>query len=226
MKWVFTNKDYDVEVRSDVSFKSPMQSAFRPATQPGAEQGDQASDDCDSTDRKTLRVILPKGLVGTQIEYHADEPLYAWSTALDGTLKGMGLVSTMVDPCLYIRINPAGEKVYILVHVYDGFMADPAGELDEITAALSKVHDVRDLGKPKKFTGIQLEYREDGSILLHQSDGNTSFLDDCETGGVLTKGRPVPLVPMVDGIDLTAYAGKGVVPLNDKFFRFDVRYIG
>ena len=106
-------------------------------------------------------------------------------------------------------------------------MTGPAGELDESTAALSKVYGVRDLGNPsKKFTGIQLEYREDGSMLLHQSDGNTSFLDDCETGGALTKGRPVPLVPMADGIDLTAYAEKGVVPPNDNFFRFAVGYIG
>ena len=89
-----------------------------------------------------------------------------------------------------------------------------------------KKYGVRDLGFPKKFCGIQIETREDGSLLLHQTDANIAFLDDLESGGIHTKGLPVPLVPMDPGLELTDYADKGTVPPNDAAYRYAVGYLG
>lgn len=63
-------------------------------------------------------------------------------------------------------------------------MTGPRADMNKFISVLSETYGLRNLGKPKRFVGIQIKYSADSSILLYQSDVNVAFLDDCEAGGV------------------------------------------
>ena len=78
-----------------------------------------------------------------------------WNSMLDTHLKGMGYPQSTSDPCTYTTSK--GEFSIIGVYVDNFVMTTESLErIEHVKAALFQKFDVKDLGEPHYFLGIQV----------------------------------------------------------------------
>lgn len=83
----------------------------------------------------------------------------AWHTKLKTELEIIGFVPSESDPGLFIYYGKQ-YNIYLLVYVDDCLLAsDPrnASALDNMRMELQKIFDIRNLGDPKQFLGMEIE---------------------------------------------------------------------
>ena len=91
------------------------------------------------------------------------------------------------DSCIFVHTNDKGEKTYITLHIDDFLIAsENEDDLATIKGLLVERFEMKDLRIIEKFLGIDIEYREDGSIKLHQEQYLCNLLkchgmQDCNT---------------------------------------------
>ena len=119
----------------------------------------------------------------------------AWYIELRTKLAAHGFTPTHADPCLFALHDSDGNVLaLILVYVDDCLIAAKSHtEVARIVSIISSIWEVRDLGEPTDFLGIQLVRHSASSISLHQS----SYIDQlCALFGVNTMTpRVLPMDP-------------------------------
>ncbi len=119
-----------------------------------------------------------------------------WNREFDRKLTSIGFSKLEVDHCVYKRVRD-GRTVFLTVWVDDLLIfAETVKDLDEIKRELAGLFDVKDMGKPKKIIGIEIERdRDNGTISLSQQQ----YIDGILTRFGLHNASPVttPLDPNV-----------------------------
>lgn len=89
-----------------------------------------------------------------------------WSDDLRATLIGMGLKPSEIDPCVFY-----GPDFVVIIYVDDGIiMSKTASAAEQFLVQLQREYELKVLGRPKRFLGLNINYHLDGSIFLHQKD--------------------------------------------------------
>lgn len=125
-------------------------------------------------------ITLPQGTPGDSKRYvgKVNRALYGFSTSskcwnnlLNSFLISQGFTRTERDPCVYTRITN-GQIVFILIHTDDMIITgnDIMG-IQNVCNSLKNRFEIKDLGKPQRFLGLQLDWSNDSTqLLLHQKD--------------------------------------------------------
>ena len=84
-----------------------------------------------------------------------------WNSNIDSTLKQLGLVKSINDPCLYLKTE--GNVVLVGLYVDDLLIASSDVDIvSSIKCKLSDVYDVKDLGKLTYFLGVEVKQLDNG----------------------------------------------------------------
>ena len=114
-------------------------------------------------DYQTEPVRLLKSLYGLK------QAGRCWNRELDKHLHSIGFSPLKADPCIYTRINNENDKIYIGVYVDDCLVVSSNSQAsDELFKALKSKYSVKDFGRPSQFLGMEINYKDDGSIHLSQ----------------------------------------------------------
>lgn len=93
-----------------------------------------------------------------------------WHKRLKTELEKIGFVPSEADPGLYIKQHEEG-IIFLLVYVDDILLASATDTIiDSVVVAVGKAFDIRDLGEPGYFLGMELERdRAAGYLKLTQT---------------------------------------------------------
>jgi hypothetical protein len=95
----------------------------------------------------------------------------AWFMRIAPALVGFDFKQCEADPCIFVHTNDKGEKTYIALYVDDLLIAgENDNDIAKIKKALSEQFEMKDLGIARKFLGMEIEYSDDGSIKIYQSE--------------------------------------------------------
>jgi Reverse transcriptase (RNA-dependent DNA polymerase)/gag-polypeptide of LTR copia-type/Integrase core domain/GAG-pre-integrase domain len=116
-----------------------------------------------------------------------------WHETLVRELLELGFTQSDADPSLFLLRGPGG-CVLALFYVDDGLVAaKTAGEADALVARIGKVFNIRALGEPSDFLGINI-VRDwtAGTISIDQSD---KVLKMAARFGIAGESRTLPMDP-------------------------------
>ena len=113
-----------------------------------------------------------------------------WNQYMDQGMKSIGFTPSKFDPCLYYR-----KSIVFLVYIDDCIVFGPHDKaIDEVVKDLrmsSKNFTIDDQGEVGDFLGIQIQTRDDGSIVLTQPQLIDSIIHDLHLQrGSNTKNTP------------------------------------
>ena len=92
-----------------------------------------------------------------------------WNENFSEKLKANGFEVSESDNCLFKKKIQNDEEVSIILYVDDMLIISPnLNQINSIKNLISKHYEIKDLGRAKKFLGIQLDYSDNG-ILIHQT---------------------------------------------------------
>ena len=130
-----------------------------------------------------------------------------WNKYMDQGMKSIGFTPSKFDPCLYYR-----QSIIFLVYIDDCIVFGPNDKaIDEVVKDLrlsSKNFTLDDQGEVGDFLGIQIQTRDDGTIVLTQPHLIDSIIQDLHLqSGSNLKNMPsitsMLLHKDVDGPDMT-----------------------
>ena len=131
---------------------------------------------------------------------------------LTRVMHGMNYTQSNVDNMMFLQFNPEGKQMILIVYVDDIIITgDDAEVINKLGQNLSKLFDVKDLGKLRYFLGIEVAYSQQG-IALSQHKYILDLLK--ETGKVLSKpvATPVDCYVKLD-------SGEKSAPVNREAFQ-------
>jgi hypothetical protein len=226
MKWVFTEKDdgtkkarlvvvgcNDKEVYSAEDKASPTPSAsmvrliFCLASKEGwdMDQLDIGTAFLNGKIDREKYVTIPDGVNADKKKFacHLKKALYGlatapkcWNTTFNECITEMGFVPSLRDSCLYSK-STEGKVTLLLIHVDDIILTgnDPETR-NEVIEGLKRKFEVKILGYPKRFLGLQVEKNCDGKVFIHQTGYTTAMLK--EFGMAESNGKPTPMLPIAN----------------------------
>jgi hypothetical protein len=116
-----------------------------------------------------------------------------WHLKFKSQLLAKGFVCSEADPALFIKKDKDGTTLALaLVYVDDCLIAGSSTEeVSKVIKMLSQVFEVKELGEPSDFLGIQI-YRDltKGTLHIHQSPYILKLLDDYGLTGTTPKSLP------------------------------------
>ena len=130
-----------------------------------------------------------------------------WNQYMDQGMKSIGFTPSKFDPCLYYR-----KSIVFLVYIDDCIVFGPNDTaIDEVVKDLrmsSKNFTIDDQGEVGDFLGIQIQTRDDGSIVLTQPQLIDSIIHDLHLqSGSNTKTTPAITTKLLhkdaDGTEMT-----------------------
>jgi hypothetical protein len=131
----------------------------------------------------------------------------AWQARLTEELEGIGFAAADSDPSLFIKRREVGGPIYLLAYVDDCLLVAPCGEtaaLDSVKQQLSLAFDLRDLGEPKFFLGMEIERdRPRRTIKLSQQRYIGDLLEKFNLSEARPKAVPADLQRLLPGDDNT-----------------------
>jgi hypothetical protein len=106
----------------------------------------------------------------------------AWFQLIATVLVNFDFQQSESDPCIFVHKNASDECTYIALYVDDLIIAgDNEEDIATIKRCLSERFDMKDLGIARRFLAIEIEYRKDGSIKIHQNRYNFSSVMEWKT---------------------------------------------
>jgi hypothetical protein len=107
-----------------------------------------------------------------------------WHLKFKERLLAKGFVSSQADPALFVKLGEGG-RVLALVYVDDCLIAGKTmEEVQEVIDLLGELFEVKDMGEPQDFLGIQIvRDREAGTIAIHQQPYIQKLLADYGVSG-------------------------------------------
>lgn len=124
----------------------------------------------------------------------------AWYSELRTKLAAHGFRPTHADPCLFVKHDDDGNiVVQLLVYVDDCLVAARTSEqVIAVVSIIAEIWEVRDLGEPDDFLGIQIVRHSANSISLHQAPYIRQL---CELFNVMDMApRALPMNPKLQFI--------------------------
>ncbi|KAG1666576.1 hypothetical protein FOA52_000543 [Chlamydomonas sp. UWO 241] len=127
--------------------------------------------------------------------HDGDSAPKVWYEEILSSLTNLGFVTSVADPCLFIRpAKSRSDYVYLLLYVDDMLVIGRTSSVREVVGQVTKAYECRDLGCAKQFLGMAIT-RDRGSrtILLTQAELTKQLLlkfnlSECRT-------RDVPSTP-------------------------------
>ena len=142
---------------------------------------------------KTHACQLNKALYGLPTS-----PL-CWYEKVKNTFESLEFSSSPREPCIYVKRNKRDPSLIIVILVYvDDFLvtgSDLEG-ISHVLDDLEKTFDLKNLGFPERFLGIEIKRTTAGSIFIHQAQYISNMLSilemqECEP-------EPTPMVPIAN----------------------------
>jgi hypothetical protein len=153
----------------------------------------------------------------------------AWHTKLKHELETMGFMASDADPALFYRFTKES-AIYMVVWVDDFFIAATAGDADAVVDRIQSAFDIRDLGEPSVFVGIEIERdRAAGTIKLHQTRMAAQLVEEYGLREAKPRATPLSTSPTlcragIEGDPLDD-SGEGQDPLDTAKFPYS-RLVG
>jgi hypothetical protein len=144
-------------------------------------------------DPKKLACRLKKALYGLDIA-----PI-CFNRELNSFLESLGFTRNPREPCIYTR-KEGGLITLLLTFVDDLVLTgnDTAG-MNRILEALSKRYEIKNLGFPKTFVGIEIERREN-RLFLHQESYSKAIVQQFymaeQSNLQVSKWSVIPMPPL------------------------------
>ncbi|OQE08426.1 hypothetical protein PENFLA_c135G06338 [Penicillium flavigenum] len=110
-----------------------------------------------------------------------------WYQCVHRVLAAHGFTMAQSDNCVFYKSN-----CVICVYVDDFLVAAATShEIDQVQRALGKEFRLNNLGTPRSFLGIQLDYHADGAVSIHQHQYIQKVLSDFGMETCQTKSTPM-----------------------------------
>lgn len=93
-----------------------------------------------------------------------------WWKKFKQVMKNIGFLPSDIDPCLFIKDKPNGQKAFVIIYVDDGGIFGTQEDIKETLEALSSAFVVKDLGKLEHFVGchIKQDQKDKKKFFIHQ----------------------------------------------------------
>ncbi|UYV80563.1 hypothetical protein LAZ67_19000691 [Cordylochernes scorpioides] len=126
---------------------------------------------------KELYMELPEGLHTKQTNevcklkkaiYGLKQAGRSWNTKIASTLIKNNFKQSTVDPCLFTK-NEENHSIYLILYVDDMLLASDSEIIIQNTVkTLEKEFEIKNLGDPTQFIGIEISRNREGELLLSQ----------------------------------------------------------
>lgn len=121
----------------------------------------------------------------------------AWFEKVDKYARSQGFESTPREPCIFVRKNSSNPDLIIMFLVYVDDFLITGSDTEGIKVLLENMElnfDLRNLGFPSRFLGIQFHKQADGSLFINQE----SYVDNILKIVNMTEcsPKPTPIVPI------------------------------
>ena len=135
--------------------------------------------------KETIYMKAPQGMETNKVLllkkslYGLKQAAKSWNDMLISTLKSVGFSVSDFDDCLFIYEGDSSIECYLIVHVDDMICACSNKEkLKVIVADLSKNFEIKSLGCPKQFLGLNVHFNANGTIGLCQQHFIAQFAEE------------------------------------------------
>ncbi|UYV74758.1 hypothetical protein LAZ67_12000832 [Cordylochernes scorpioides] len=128
---------------------------------------------------KELYMELPEGLHTKQTNkvcklkkaiYGLKQAGRSWNTKIASTLIKNNFKQSLVDPCLFTK-NEENHSIYLILYVDDMLLASDSEIIIQNTVkTLEKEFEIKNLGDPTQFIGIEISRNREGELLLSQKN--------------------------------------------------------
>ncbi|UYV77601.1 hypothetical protein LAZ67_15001684 [Cordylochernes scorpioides] len=128
---------------------------------------------------KELYMELPEGLHTKQTNevcklkkaiYGLKQAGRSWNTKIASTLIKNNFKQSIVDPCLFTK-NEENHSIYLILYVDDMLLASDSKTIIQNTVkTLEKEFEIKNLGDPTQFIGIEVSRNREGEFLLSQKN--------------------------------------------------------
>ncbi|UYV76293.1 hypothetical protein LAZ67_13003282, partial [Cordylochernes scorpioides] len=128
---------------------------------------------------KELYMELPEGLHTKQTNkvcklkkaiYGLKQAGRSWNTKIASTLIKNNFKQSIVDPCLFTK-NEENHSIYLILYVDDMLLASDSEIIIQNTVkTLEKEFEIKNLGDPTQFIGIEISRNREGELLLSQKN--------------------------------------------------------
>ncbi|UYV79312.1 hypothetical protein LAZ67_17002102 [Cordylochernes scorpioides] len=128
---------------------------------------------------KELYMELPEGLHTKQTNkvcklkkaiYGLKQAGRSWNTKIASTLIKNNFKQSIVDPCLFTK-NEENHSIYLILYVDDMLLANDSEIIIQNTVkTLEKEFEIKNLGDPTQFIGIEISRNREGELLLSQKN--------------------------------------------------------
>ncbi|UYV68712.1 hypothetical protein LAZ67_6000522 [Cordylochernes scorpioides] len=128
---------------------------------------------------KELYMELPEGLHTKQTNkvcrlkkaiYGLKQAGRSWNTKIASTLIKNNFKQSIVDPCLFTK-NEENHSIYLILYVDDMLLASDSEIIIQNTVkTLEKEFEIKNLGDPTQFIGIEISRNREGEFLLSQKN--------------------------------------------------------
>ncbi|UYV81409.1 hypothetical protein LAZ67_20001109 [Cordylochernes scorpioides] len=128
---------------------------------------------------KELYMELPEGLHTKQTNkvcklkkaiYGLKQAGRSWNTKIASTLIKNTFKQSIVDPCLFTK-NEENHSIYLILYVDDMLLASDSEIMIQNTVkTLEKEFEIKNLGDPTQFIGIEISRNREGELLLSQKN--------------------------------------------------------
>ncbi|UYV69497.1 hypothetical protein LAZ67_6003814 [Cordylochernes scorpioides] len=94
----------------------------------------------------------------------------SWNTKIASTLIKNNFKQSIVDPCLFTK-NEENHSIYLILYVDDMLLASDSEIIIQNTVkTLEKEFEIKNLGDPTQFIGIEISRNREGELLLSQKN--------------------------------------------------------
>ncbi|UYV67856.1 hypothetical protein LAZ67_5002259 [Cordylochernes scorpioides] len=128
---------------------------------------------------KELYMELPEGLYTKHTNevcqlkkaiYSLKQAGRSWNTKIASTLIKNNFKQSIVDPCLFTK-NEENHSIYLILYVDDMLLASDSEIIIQNTVkTLEKEFEIKNLGNPTQFIGIEISRNREGELLLSQKN--------------------------------------------------------
>jgi Reverse transcriptase (RNA-dependent DNA polymerase) len=141
-----------------------------------------------------------------------------WNDCLSAYLEEIGMVRSIVDPCLFYYRDESGKVALLSVYVDDLILTGNASDaMNEIVKLLSQKFKVKDFGEVHQILGmIVTRDRDAGEMIIHQSSYIRTMLKSFDLVNVRSCKTPTPE-------DMYAQVTEAVFNNDERTIDFDYR---
>ena len=131
-------------------------------------------------------IKLKKALYGLK-----DSPR-AWFDTLKDRLLEIGMIQTVMDPCMFVLIEDQRVVMLVGIHVDDCLCIGQDPKVKWFAGMMTRVFMMEDLGRPERMLGMDIEWTEKG-VVIRQTTYINKVLK--RFGMETCHGSPTPMTP-------------------------------